>query len=146
MCINLRERFGDRYRISHEESYAAERTEYRAAEERWLQIIPCQHGHIGPWDSSRLVACTRKAGPVAQRLAALPRAEVVQDGADGANIAFPVEAFEQVAETMRPKRRRQWTPEDREAVRERLAKYAFRPVVNDAPEALDCVGTGSAGS
>jgi len=103
-CVNLKERFGNRFKIQHEESYAAERSEFRTAQEPWLQIIPCRHGHICPWGRSTLAACTDKAGGVARRLKALPFTTVAQDGDDGANILFDMEHFEAVAEIIKPKR------------------------------------------
>ena len=124
-CINLRERFGDAYRIRHEESYAAERSEFRAAEEPWLQIIPCRHGHIYPWSDTLLAVSTNRRGPVAGRIRELPFVAVVQDGSDGINATFPVEAFDQVAAIVRPKRRRRLTPEHRAAATERLRRFQF---------------------
>jgi len=56
-CINLRERCGRRYKVVFEESYYAERPEFRVAEAAWLTIMPCQHGHICPWGGDRLAAC-----------------------------------------------------------------------------------------
>lgn len=72
-----------------------------------------------------MAACTDKAGSTARRLKALPFAVVAQDGDDGANVVFPVDRFEEVAEIMRPRRRRRLSPEAREAARVRLLKYRF---------------------
>jgi hypothetical protein len=124
-CINLRERFGDAYRIRHEESYAAERSEFRAAEEPWLQIIPCRHGHIYPHGGNLLAVSTDRRGIMARRLMALGCLTVAQDGSDGINATFPVEAFDQVAAIVRPKRRRRLTPEHRAAATERLRRFQF---------------------
>jgi hypothetical protein len=133
-CVNLKERFGRRFKVVYEESYYAERPEFRAAEAPWLMMIPCQHGHICPWGGENLAACTRTAGPIAKRLKALPFATVAQDGSDGANVVFPVDHFEEVAAIMKPRRRRVLSPKARKAAGERLAKYQFRPAVGIAPE------------
>lgn len=114
-CINLRERFGDQYRITHDECYALERPELRAEEEIWLQQIPCDKGHICPWGGDLLAACTNTRGPTAAKLMKLPFVDRdrSQDGDDGVNAVFPVQYFDIVAEIMRPKRRRRLSPEAR---------------------------------
>lgn len=43
-CINLKETFDRRYKVTFEESSEAERPEFRAAEAPWLMIIPCRFG------------------------------------------------------------------------------------------------------
>jgi len=131
-CVNLKERFGNRFKIQHEESYAAERSEFRTAQEPWLQIIPCRHGHICPCGRSTLAACTDKAGGVARRLKALPFTTVAQDGDDGANILFDMEHFEAVAEIIKPKRLpgpRKLTEEQRAKLVAASVPYRFKPKV-----------------
>jgi hypothetical protein len=142
-CINLRDRFGRDYRVTHDESFAAERPEFRAAEEVWLQVIPGQSGHVAPWDGTHLVACTRARGPVAQAIRSLPGVVVVQDGNDGINATFPVELFDRVAAILRLRRRRRLSPEARAAAAVRLAKYQFRPAVGSPGESAVCVGEAS---
>ena len=88
-CTNLKELFEDRFKLNFDESYYAERAEFRREEEPWLLQIPCQNGHIGVWGDDLLVASTNTAGSVAKRLKTLPFAETVQDGSDGANVTFP---------------------------------------------------------
>jgi len=122
-CVNLRERFGDRYKIDVDESYYAERPEFRKTEEPWLLVLLCQHGHICPWGGSTLAACTDKAGPIANQLKALTFVTVAQDGDDGVNVVFDVEHFDQVAEIMKPRRRRRLSPEQRQNAAERLREY-----------------------
>ena len=52
-CVNLRIRFGRRYRIEYDDSYYAQ---YGLCRGRtpWLKIIPCQRGHIFPWGGNML--------------------------------------------------------------------------------------------
>jgi hypothetical protein len=137
-CVNLRERFGRRYRIAYEESYHVQYGPHARVEDPWLQIIPCQRGHIYPWGSSTLAASTNGRGPTARKLAALPFATVHQDGDDGVTVLFPMERFPEVAELMHPKRRRQMTEEQRQAAAKRLAvvgtKFRFRPGVQSDSE------------
>jgi len=126
-CINLKDRFGSRYRVVYEESYFAEHGQTARADDPWLQVLLCQHGHIYPHGGELLAAATDKRGGIAKKLAALDCTTVVQDGSDGINATFHVRDFERVAELMKPKRRRRLTVEQRRAAAERLAKYAFRP-------------------
>jgi hypothetical protein len=65
----------------------------------------------------------------ARRLKALDFTTVHQDGSDGVTVLFPVEKSPEVAELMKPRRRRRMTEDQRQAAAERLAKYAFTPAV-----------------
>ena len=134
-CINLRERFGDVYKVELEESYHADRGENARTEDPWLQVLLCQHGHIYPHGRDVLAASTNTRGGIARKLAALDCTTVVQDGSDGINATFHVRDFERVAELMKPKRRRRLTVEQRRAAAERLAKYAFKPARQSDSEA-----------
>ena len=67
-CINLKERFGDRHPVKHEESYVADRGDGARAEDPWLMIIPCKHGHLYPHDGDLLGASTDRRGPIARSL------------------------------------------------------------------------------
>jgi hypothetical protein len=123
--MNLHERFGDTYRVRYEESYHAERSEFRSAEEPWLQIIPCKHGHIYPHGGNLLAVSTNNRGSVAKRLRSLPYVNVLQDGSDGTNAAFPIERFAEIAEIVVPKRRRRLSPKQRAAAVDRLRDFQF---------------------
>jgi hypothetical protein len=92
--INLKEFLGDRYRIRSEESYYAEHGDRARADDPWLQIIPCRHGHIYPHGGDLLAVSTNKRGAVANKLAALACTTVVQDGSDGINATFHVNDFD----------------------------------------------------
>ncbi len=116
-CVNLKKVFGDRYRITRDDSYFAERGESARAEDPWLQVVPCQHGHIYPYGGQMLVASTAKRGRVARELLALAVTTLFRDGDDGLDVLFHVSHFEQVAELLKPRRRRRLS----EAQRERLA-------------------------
>lgn len=141
-CVNLKEMFGDRFKIDVDESYYAERPELRREEEPWLTHVVCQHGHIGVWGEDLLVAATNSAGSVAMRLKALPFVQVAQDGADGVNVTFPLEHFDAVAEIMKPRKRRRLSEEQRAANIERLAKYQFPSARQNAPEPRICDARG----
>ena len=126
-CIDLKELFGDRFKLDVDESYYAERSEFRRDEEVWLTHILCQHGHIGVWGDDLLVACTDSAGAVAKGLAALSFTTVAQDGSDGLNATFPVEHFETVVEIMKPRKRRRLSEEHKAKLAASNAEYRFRP-------------------
>jgi hypothetical protein len=122
-CVNLKQRFGEQFRVEYEESYHVEHGENGRAEDPWLMILLCTHGHICPWGGTQLAACTKRRGQIVNRLKALQFTTVAQDGDDGANVLFDVEHFDQVAEIMRPRRRRRLSPEARRAAAERLRGY-----------------------
>ena len=130
--IDLKERFGSRYRVTYEPSYAAERGERGRRHDSWLQTIPCQHGHIYPHGGELLGASTNHRGRVANRLAALPCVRIVQDGDDGVNVVFDVAEFETIAAVMKPRHRRRLSPEQVAARTERLQKYEFSPASQNA--------------
>jgi hypothetical protein len=146
-CINLKERFGDRYKIDVDETYYAERPEFRAQEFPWHTQILCQHGHICPWGGDLLAACTNLSGPVAKRLMALPFIDQAESqvGSDGVNAVFDVYHIETVLEIMKPRRRyRRRTEEEKRKLREMGRKYWFPPGQNDASGAQGCDPGGEA--
>ena len=70
--IDLKTRFGKRYRITHDQAHAAEYGEGSRVHDPWLLTIPCRHGHIYPHGGELLGASTDRRGSIARRLAALP--------------------------------------------------------------------------
>ena len=128
-CVNLKQRFGDRYKVQFEESYRAERPEFRQQEVVWLMTIACENGHVSPWGGRLLAASTNKAGPVANKLKRLPFVQTAQDGEDGATVVFDIQHFDELAAVMKPRRRRQGrrlSDEERQRLVEAGAKYRFR--------------------
>ncbi len=123
-CINLKERFGDRFKVEYEESYFAERSK-RTVEDPWLMILLCQHGHVYPHGGEILVASTDRRGSIAKRLAKLDCVTVLQDAADGINAAFHVSSFDRVAEIMRPRKARRLSPEQRARLAEAGRNFRF---------------------
>jgi hypothetical protein len=140
--INLKERFGQRFKVVYSESYRHERPEFRSAEAVWLMQILCRHGTIDPWDEDHLMACTRTAGPIAKAVKALPCVRVHQDGTDGANLVFRVERFDEVAALMKPRKRRHLSDEAKAKAIQNLVplpKKASVAVVEPSPEGRECV-------
>jgi hypothetical protein len=127
-CPNLRELFGDRYRIVMEESFHAERRDLATTDDPWLQTIPCEFGHLYPHGGNKIGAATSGRGSVAKALRSLPCVEVRQLGDDGVNVIFDVADLAIVADVMRPKRRRPPRSDAQKAHTAALAKrYGFPP-------------------
>jgi hypothetical protein len=106
-CINLKARYGRRYRVEYEESYYADRGDGARAEDPWLLIIPCRYGHIYPFGGDRLAASVDGHPNVAGTLRRLPCVEVWQDGDFGElTVVFDARHLPKVARIMRPRRRR----------------------------------------
>jgi hypothetical protein len=95
--IDIREKFGRRYKIHSEESNTRD---------PWLSKIVCQHGHIYPHGGEFLGAATNHRGKIAKTLKNLPCITVTQDGNDGINATFHVDDFGKVAKVMKPRLRR----------------------------------------
>jgi hypothetical protein len=131
-CIDLKKRFGDRYQVTYEESYAAQHGKRAHKPGPWLMIIPCRNGHIYPQGGDLLAASTNHRSRVATRLIELPGVTVVQDGSDGVNVAFPIAAFEQVAAVMKPRKRRKLSAKERAERDARLKRFRFPRASHDA--------------
>ncbi|MDP6722003.1 MAG: hypothetical protein QGF59_25265, partial [Pirellulaceae bacterium] len=89
-----------------------------------LLLIPCLNGHICPWGENLLAACTSSRGTVAKRLVAAG-CEVVMEADDGINATFPIEAFDEIAEIMRPRKRRRLSPEHFRKLQEGSQPHRF---------------------
>ena len=114
-CINLKERFGQQYRVTYEESYYADRGVGARATDPWLMIVPCRFGHIFPHGGDRLAASVDGHPNVAGALRRLPCCRVHQDGDFGElTVLFDVADFDKVVQIMRPRRRRQVSAAERE--------------------------------
>lgn len=138
-CIDLKARFGRQYRVTFEESYHAERPDFRAREAVWLRQIPCRYGSVFPFGGSRLAASVDGFPKVAGRLRRLGCVEVVQDGDFGElTVSFDVADFPKVARIMRPRRRRQVSP----AERERLRRMGFQKAAESRPDVQHAARTG----
>jgi hypothetical protein len=121
--IDLRQHYAHRYRVTCEGS--CERAHHGSACDPWNAIVLCQHGHIYPHGELLLGAATNNRGQKANSLAALPCVRVVQDGDDGINVVFDASDFAKVAAIMKPRRKRQLTPEQKAERVARLQKYQF---------------------
>jgi len=127
-CINLKERFGDRFKVEFEEAYEAETVD-RPGEAPWLTRVPCQRGYIYPHGDNLLSAYTDRSG-TRKRLMEMDCCTVHQLGDTEITANFDVADFDKVAEVMKPRKRqkgRAFTEEEVRASTERLRRYRFKP-------------------
>lgn len=135
--FNLKADYGHIYRVRFEESYYAERSEFRSEDVPWLMIIPCHKGwgHICVRAEDRIAWCSdrrvSKSASYFRELMAIPGAKIEQDGEDGINISFPVEHLDRIAEIVKAKRRKKFSEEHKAKLAERgraaLAKVHNKP-------------------
>jgi hypothetical protein len=100
-CPNLRDLFGDRFKIGHDPTVAT-RSEKR---DPWMQTIPCRFGVIYPHGPGRLALEMDHHPSKARRVAAILDVRLHQDGEHEKTFTFPVELFEQVAQVVWPRRK-----------------------------------------
>lgn len=118
-CIDLKERYGDKYRIGYDPAYFAEHGDRGRTHDPWLLTIPCRSGHIFPHGGEMLAASVDGHPNIAFALRKLGL-KVHQAGTDGQTLLFHVVQFKAVAKIMRPHRKRQWTDAQRAEAAERL--------------------------
>ena len=139
-CINLKERFGRRYRVTYEESYQADRGAGARAADPWLMIVPCRYGHVFPHGGDTLAASVDGHPNVAGVLRRLPCCRVHQDGDFGeVTVLFDVADFAKVARIVRPRRRRQVSPKEWERLRGMGFKKGAQAHVDVDHTARPCV-------
>src|SRR4051794_6453090 len=119
--INLRNKFGNRYRIEYDEAHTGRK------DDPWLQIIVCKYGHLYVHGADMLGVSTNVRGQASKKLRALQGIVVLQEGDDGMNAAFPIELFPNVPKIVKPRRKKQLTGKERRAAVERLSKHRFSP-------------------
>lgn len=123
-CVDLRQTFGTTYRYHWDPSYHAETPAGRKVEQAWLTTIPCKHGSIAPHGGRRLSAYC-DAGPVKRRaVERLGCVAVSQGGGECPEIivTFDVNDIEQVAEVLKARRPRVYSPGEQAKRRKRLAE------------------------
>jgi hypothetical protein len=118
-CINLRERFGDRYRIGFDEA-AVNGTDPS------MQTIPCRFGTIYPHGGEKLAIQVDGHNRIAKQMAAIPGIALHQDGDDEKTLVFPVNLFDQVAAIVAPKRVRRLTDEQKAKLLDAGQFYQFK--------------------
>lgn len=122
-CVNLRERFGERFKVRYEESYQAQHGPRAWVDDPWLQIILCRYGHVFPYGGNRLAVFVDGHPFVAGMFRRLRccKVETIGDGGE-LTASFDVGDFDQVAEIIQPRKRSRpnLSPEQREAMANRM--------------------------
>jgi hypothetical protein len=126
-CVNLRERFGRRYKVTFEESYAAAYGPKASRDDPWLQIIPGALGHVFPHSATMLGAKPGRSGKSARRLKDLPFVQVHTDGSDGVTVLFSPNHLNLVADLLQLRRRRRVSDRERQRLAALGRKYGFQP-------------------
>ena len=141
--INLRRRFGRRFRVRYEPAYEAEYGRGARLEDPCLMIIPCRYGHVYPFGGTNLAASVDGHPNVAGVLRRLPCCRVHQDGDFGElTVVFDVGDFPKVAAILKPRRRRVLSQEARQALLRASQATRFQPGrhgVESDLEARPCV-------
>ena len=118
--VNLRERFGRRYRITFDPVYDA-KGRHRDKLDPWMMQIPCRRGTIFPYGEDTLAVELNRHPGVAKQLVRLGLL-IVQDGDHEKTFVFSVDRFDAIAEIVMPRQRRQIS----EAERQRLTAMSER--------------------
>lgn len=121
-CINLVDLFGDRYRITFDPAYNARHVP-RAKLDPWMIQIPCQGRGVTiyPHGGNILAVEADRRPSIVAKLKMIDGLKLHQHGDVELTFLFHLDLFEQVAEVVKPRRRRHLTPLQRQA----LAKHAF---------------------
>jgi hypothetical protein len=120
-CVDLRAwARANRYRFRLEDSYKAETSMHVRGDGRWFVEILCKNGLIYPCGGTTLLAYAKRG--VVSAIADLgPEIRPHQhDGKKAQVFKFPFERLDEVAAILKPRKRRTYSPEHQEVLRERL--------------------------
>jgi hypothetical protein len=123
-CVNLQERFGQRYRVGWEAD-GSTRAQWPREEWPWLMELRCHHGKVYPWGGDLLEAVTDGSNIGAQ-LRRLPFVLATR-GHEETVIRFHVDHLPEVLAVLKPYRRRQLSEAEKERLRAMAAPYRFAP-------------------
>lgn len=140
-CINLQDRFGDKYRISFDEADDRER---RVHLDPWLLEIRGRRGTIYPYGGDTLAVMVDGRAITAGKLASLPGLTAIQDGDREKTFLFDVTHFDKVAAIVLPYRKRQVSDAERERLAGLSALHGFKSRQSDTPQASNSHAEASA--
>ena len=127
--MNLKEMYGKRYRISMDESYAAEK-DPEARKEIWRYYeIRGKYGMVFPYGWNK-PAVTFTSNKVSNKTSKDRNWQILQNGEDEQTYLVPKEDLEYVIESINPRKKRQISETERLASIERLKKWAIKPGSN----------------
>ena len=115
--VNLLNLFGDRFRITFDRAYSARHVP-RAKLDPWMMQLPCEGRGVTiyPHGGSMLAVEVDRRPSIVAKLRAIPGLKLHQDGDLEKTFLFDVGLFEQVAEVVKPRRKRQVTPHQLQAL------------------------------
>jgi len=119
-CIILRNRFGDRYLITFDPAYDPRHRPKKSLDPR-MTIIPCRYGEIYPFGGTELVVEVVARSRLKLRLSQLPAVRIHQDADDVCSFVFDANDFAEIAEIVRPRRRRIASDRQRDAARRSMS-------------------------
>lgn len=117
-CINLRELFGEKYRVSIDRESA----EGPRDQDPWVQEMRCRRGLIYPYSATHLAVQVDYHRFIAKRLARLGL-KLIQNGGHEKTFVFTTDRFDEVKELVRPYARRYLSEERRQEAIRRLVAY-----------------------
>ncbi|MBN1851263.1 MAG: hypothetical protein JW829_01010 [Pirellulales bacterium] len=124
-CVNLLERFGDRYKIAFDECYDPKHRP-RESLDPWFMRIPCKIGHINPYGGEILELFVDGHRKTRAKIKKLDFVMLYTEGDDEASFLFDVKDFNRVAHIAGPLKRRRLTDEQKAKAAVRLQKYQYR--------------------
>ncbi len=120
-CLNLRELFGDKYRVSIDRESA----EGPRDKDPWVQEMRCRRGIIYPFSATHLAVQVDYHPIIAQRLVRMGFG-LVQDGDHERTFVFTMDRFDEVAELVLPRSRKYLSEEQRQKAVARLVAYGAK--------------------
>ena len=123
-CVDLWRTFGNEYKISTDPAYDSTGIR-RDNLDPWYFTIPCKFGTIWAHGGDMLCVDIDYHDRTARKVGAIPGVRLKRDGDREKTYIFPAALFGEVAKLVKPHRRRQMTPEQRQEAAKRLAPYRF---------------------
>jgi len=125
-CINLLEVFGNHYRITFDPAYSARGVPCGKLD-CWMMQVPCQGRGVTiyPYGGNSLAVEVDRRPSIAAKLRGIEGLKLHQDGDNETTFLFDVALFEQVAEVVKPRRKRQVSDERRQELVSYGRRYGF---------------------
>jgi hypothetical protein len=120
-CINLLKAYGESYRITWDPAYDA-KGKHRENLDPWYAQIPCRGGTIYPFGGTLLAVEVNGHPGTTKKLLAVAGVRLIQDGDREKTFIFDVTLLPQVAEIVRPRKRKRLSEAQRRACTDRLAQ------------------------
>ncbi len=107
--IDLKKQYGTKYKIQLDES--ADILNQEKSERLWYYRIPCKYGHIGVWGKKTLSYYCDRPRFITKLigLVEINGWEIVQRGESEIQFTFRTSQFYEVADVVKPKKKRQLT-------------------------------------